>query len=90
MDVSNSYTDEVLKYSKEMDESERMEYVNRVYKFVIDMKPGQKATIAKIVKAENVDLFVAVVKMMILESGWAMVEFVDDYRVILRILFTNY
>lgn len=86
MNISYDYTEEVLKYSKEMDEPERQEYVNRVYRFILDMKPGQKMTIAKMVKKENVDLFVAVVKMMILESGWNSVEFCGgEYRVIRRL-----
>lgn len=77
--INYDYTDEVLKYSKHMDESERQAYVNRVYKFIMDLKPGQKVEIDRIVKKENRDLFIAVTKQFVLESNHHSFEFTSDY-----------
>lgn len=78
--IEYSYTREVLEYSKDMKESERQAYVNKVYRFLMALLPGTKVLVDKFCKAKTRDLFIEVVKMFIQEQEWGDVVFSEDYQ----------
>ena len=56
-------------------------YINSVYRMLSAMKPGSFFIIEKNVRPENIDLFIKVCCMYILESTGAY-EFSNDYSII--------
>lgn len=61
-----------------MKESERQVYVNKVYQFLMKLKPGTKLLVSVWCKPETRNLFIEVIKMYIDEGG--QVEFYGDYE----------
>lgn len=87
MRLDQFYTEDVLKYSKDMDITSLENYVNQVYTFLLQMKPGKKFNLHKIAKKESIDLFKSVIKMYIDESEWSSVEFIGQYDGIRKMSF---
>jgi len=77
--VEYRYTLGVTRYSILMKESERQDYVNKVYKFLMGLKPGTVISVERFCKLETQLLFIEVVKMYIDERGYMDVEFNEDY-----------
>ena len=80
-----SYTTGVEKESNLMEESDRQDYVNKVYRFLMRLKPGTKVRIDDLCKPETRILFIEVVKMYIDETGGQEVEFTGEYEGIKKI-----
>jgi hypothetical protein len=81
--IEYSYTQGVATHSNLMKESERQQYVDKVYRFLMKLKPGTKILVDAWCKAETRPLFIEVVKMYIDEGG--QVEFIGDYEGIKKI-----
>jgi hypothetical protein len=80
--IKYSYTLGVAKYSIVMSESDRQDYVNKVYRFLMGLKPGTTISVERFCKAETRLLFIEVVKMYIDERGYQDVEFNEDYSTV--------
>lgn len=83
--MNEQYTEEVVKYAKEMELTALYEYTNGVFAFLMDMDPGDKIPVKNLADPETIDLFKAVVKMYMDEAPWPYVEFTENYESIRRI-----
>ena len=89
--MDNTYTQEVIKYAKEMDLTQLSEYIEKVYTWLErTMIPGKSISIDDLTETETKDLFIAVVKMHIDESECSEIEFTGNYEGIRRADLSGY
>jgi hypothetical protein len=66
-------------YERRMGKDYFRKYRDEVYIHLMSMKPGDRFSIETLVKEENLDLFIKIVCLFILE-GHPNYEFTDDYK----------
>ena len=70
-------------YRDQLGDAEYTHYIDTVYTALMNMKIGHRFVIANNVKSENIDLFIKITCMFILEGNYEY-EFTNDYKAINR------
>lgn len=79
----NIFPLEIMQYCITIGGTEELrKYVNDVYRFLMNIKPGSRIRIDNIVKRENKKLFIEVVKMYQAEANDYSVQFNIDYEIL--------
>lgn len=73
----------IEEYEKKMGIDYFRKYRDDIYRFLVSMKIGDRFSIERNVKVENIDLFIKIVCMFILAGNTAY-EFSNDYKFVIR------
>lgn len=67
-------------YRKQFGETAYREYLERLYNYIVNMKPGDKFRIDDLVKEQNRDLFIKLLCLFIWMHGTNTFLFSNDFR----------